>query len=158
MEEQFQKAKREIEIKKMFANFIEEIAKKGHKKVTKKIETYFKEFLEKNKIEYSYVFYSNDNRKYDISTCYDLELGIRFKDMQDYKTISLMRGWTDNECGGYYDNIINASPYYKMENIIRDENKIMEEFENAFNDMEEYNKKLKELAKMQKKYGYLARN
>lgn len=158
LENKLEETKRNIEIQKIMAEFIQEMAKKGHKKIDKRIEKDLQNFLNAKQIDYKYTFYCNDNKKYDGLTSYNITLSVYFENYKGYSNkIDILRGWNDRANGGYYDNLEEINQWANFKNIKENEDKILKEYENAFENFEVYNQKLKELAKLRDKFGYLAK-
>ena len=134
------------------------MAKKGHKKIDKRIEKDLHDFLNAKGIEYKYTYYCKNNRKYGDATNYDTTLTIEFENYKGCANrIDLIRGWNDNIHGGYYDNILEVNQWADFQNIKENEEKTLKEYQNAFENLEIYNQKLKELVKLRNTFGYLAR-
>ena len=147
-----------IRVQKIVAEFIQEMAKKGHKKIDKRIEKDLQNFLNARGIEYKYTYYCNNNKKYGDMTNYDITLTIEFENYKGCANrIDLICGWNDNIHGGYYDNILEVNQWASFQNIKENEEKTLKEYQNAFENLEIYNQKLKELVKLRNTFGYLAR-
>lgn len=158
LEEKLEKTKRDFAVQRIMAEFIQEMAKKGHKRINKRIEKDFQDFLNAREIEYKYTFYCNNNKKYDGLTSYDITLSVYFEDYSgNSNTINILRGWNDDIVGGYYDNLETINQWATFKNIKENEDKTLKEYQNAFENLEIYNKKLKELVKLRNTFGYLAR-
>lgn len=158
LEEKLEKTKRNFAVQRIMAEFIQEMAKKGHKRIDKRIEKDFQNFLNDREIEYKYTFYCNNNKKYGELTSYDITLSVYFEDYKgSSNTISLYRGWNDDMVGGYYDNLENINQWATFKNIKENEDETLKEYQNAFENLEIYNKKLKELVKLRNTFGYLAK-
>lgn len=158
LEKELEKTKMNIRVQKIVAEFIQEMAKKGHKKIDKRIEKDLQNFLNARGIEYKYTYYCNNNKKYGDMTNYDTTLTIEFENYKGYANkIDLIRGWNDNIHGGYYDNILEVNQWASFQNIKENEEKTLKEYQNAFENLEIYNQKLKELVKLRNTFGYLAR-
>lgn len=158
LEEKLEKTKKNFAVQRIMSEFIQEMAKKGHKRIDKRIEKDFQDFLNAREIEYKYTFYCNNNKKYDGLTSYDITLSVYFEDYSgNSNTINILRGWNDDIVGGYYDNLENINQWATFKNIKENEDKTLKEYQNAFENLEIYNKKLKELVKLRNTFGYLAR-
>lgn len=160
LESQKRQYKKEIELKKHINNFLLDLAKLGHKKVTKNIEKFAKEYLDKNNIKYEYVYYQNMDKKYSgiSEKYYDRTLIIKFKNYYgNVGNIDILRGFENDIKGGYYDEILEINSWYKKEEIDYLQNIHDPEFENAYNNLEIYNNKLKELIELRNSFGFLAR-
>ena len=150
--------KMNIRVQRIVAEFIQEMAKKGHKKIDKRIEKDLQNFLNARGIEYKYTYYCNNNKKYGDMTNYDITLTITFENYKGYANkVDLIRGWNDNIHGGYYDNLLEVNQWASFQNIKENEEKTLKEYQNAFENLEIYNQKLKELVKLRNTFGYLAR-
>lgn len=158
LEKKLEETKTNIRVQRIVAEFIQEMAKKGHKKIDKRIEKDLQDFLNTKGIEYKYTYYCKNNRKYGDMTAYNTTLTIIF---ENYKgcadKIDLIRGWNDNIDGGYYDNLLEINEWADFQNIKENEEKTLKEYQNAFENLETYNQKLKELVKLRNTFGYLAR-
>ena len=158
LEKELEKTKMNIRVQRIVAEFIQEMAKKGHKKIDKRIEKDLQNFLNARGIEYKYTYYCNNNKKYGDMTNYDITLTIEFENYKGCANkIDLIRGWNDNIHGGYYDNLLEVNQWADFKNIKENEDKALKEYQNAFENLETYNKKLKELVKLRNTFGYLAR-
>ena len=158
LEKELEKTKMNIRVQRIVAEFIQEMAKKGHKKIDKRIEKDLQNFLNARGIEYKYTYYCNNNKKYGDMTNYDITLTITFENYKGYANkVDLIRGWNDNIHGGYYDNLLEVNPWANFKNIKENEEKTLKEYQNAFENLEIYNQKLKELVKLRNTFGYLAR-
>lgn len=158
LEKELEETKTNIRVQRIVAEFIQEMAKKGHKRIDKRIEKDLKNFLAGREIEYRYTYYCNNNRKYDNITYYDITLIIEFKNYKGCANrISIINGWNDNIDGGYYDNLLEVNQWANFKIIKENEEKILKEYQNAFENLETYNQKLKELVKLRNTFGYLAR-
>lgn len=158
LEKKLEETKTNIRVQRIVAEFIQEMAKKGHKKIDKRIEKDLQNFLNAREIEYKYTYYCNNNRKYGDMTNYDITLTITFENYKGCANkIDLIRGWNDNIHGGYYDNILEVNQWASFQNIKENEEKTLKEYQNAFENLEIYNQKLKELVKLRNTFGYLAR-
>lgn len=158
LEKELEKTKTNIRVQRIVAEFIQEMAKKGHKKIDKRIEKDLQNFLNARGIEYKYTYYCNNNKKYGDVTNYDTTLTIEFENYKGCANkIDLIRGWNDNIHGGYYDNILEVNQWASFQNIKENEEKTLKEYQNAFENLEIYNQKLKELVKLRNTFGYLAR-
>ena len=158
LEKELEKTKMNIRVQRIVAEFIQEMAKKGHKKIDKRIEKDLQNFLNARGIEYKYTYYCNNNKKYGDMTNYDITLTITFENYKGYANkIDLIRGWNDNTHGGYYDNLLEVNQWASFQNIKENEEKTLKEYQNAFENLEIYNQKLKELVKLRNTFGYLAR-
>ena len=158
LEKKLEETKTNIRVQRIVAEFIQEMAKKGHKKIDKRIEKDLQNFLNARGIEYKYTYYCNNNKKYGDITNYDTTLTIEFKNYKGCANkIDLIRGWNDNIHGGYYDNLLEINQWADFKNIKEDEDKTLKEYQNAFENLEIYNQKLKELVKLRNTFGYLAR-
>lgn len=152
--------RKSIEIRKNINNFLLELQKKGHKKVTNRIEELAIEYFTKNNIEFEYVYYQNMDKKYSgiSEKYYDRTLIIKFKNYYgNVGNIDILRGYENNIKGGYYDNILEINSWYKKEEIDYLQNIHDPEFENAYNNLEIYNNKLKELIELRDSFGFLAK-
>ena len=158
LEKELEKTKMNIRVQRIVAEFIQEMAKKGHKKIDKRIEKDLQNFLNARGIEYKYTYYCNNNKKYGDITNYDITLTIEFENYKGCANkIDLIRGWNDNIHGGYYDNLLEVNQWASFQNIKENEEKTLKEYQNAFENLEIYNQKLKELVKLRNTFGYLAR-
>ena len=158
LEKQLQETKMNIRVQRIVAEFIQEMAKKGHKKIDKRIKKDLEDFLNDRKIEYEYVYYCNNNKKYSDFTNYDIKLTIYFENYKGCSNvIDIARGWNDEMLGGYYDNLEDINQWANFKNIKEQEEKIMKEYQNAFENLEIYNQKLKELVQLRDTFGYLAK-
>ena len=160
LESQKRQYKKEIELKKHINNFLLDLAKLGHKKVTKHIENLTREYLEKNHINYEYVYYQNLDKNYSgiSEKYYDRTLIIKFQNyFGNIGNIDILRGYENNAKGGYYDKILEINSWYKKEEIEYLQNIHESEFQNAYNNLEIYNNKLKELIELRNSFGFLAR-
>ena len=158
LEKKLEETKTNIRVQRIVAEFIQEMAKKGHKKIDKRIEKDLQNFLNAREIEYKYTYYCNNNRKYGDMTNYDTTLTIEFENYKGCANkIDLIRGWNDNIHGGYYDNLLEVNQWADFQNIKENEEKTLKEYQNAFENLEIYNQKLKELVKLRNTFGYLAR-
>ena len=158
LEKKLEETKTNIRVQRIVAEFIQEMAKKGHKKIDKRIEKDLQNFLNAREIEYKYTYYCNNNKKYGDMTNYDITLTIEFENYKGCANrIDLIRGWNDNIHGGYYDNLLEVNQWADFKNIKENEEKTLKEYQNAFENLETYNKKLKELVKLRNTFGYLAR-
>ena len=158
LEKKLEETKTNIRVQRIVAEFIQEMAKKGHKKIDKRIEKDLQNFLNARGIEYKYTYYCNNNKKYGDMTNYDITLTIEFENYKGYANkIDLIRGWNDNIHGGYYDNLLEVNQWASFQNIKENEEKTLKEYQNAFENLEIYNQKLKELVKLRNTFGYLAR-
>lgn len=158
LEKKLEETKTNIRVQRIVAEFIQEMAKKGHKKIDKRIEKDLQDFLNAKGIEYKYTYYCNNNKKYGDMTNYDTTLTIEFENYKGCANkIDLIRGWNDNIHGGYYDNILEVNQWADFKNIKENEEKTLKEYQNAFENLETYNQKLKELVKLRNTFGYLAR-
>lgn len=158
LEKELEETKTNIRVQRIVAEFIQEMAKKGHKRIDKRIEKDLQNFLEGREIEYKYTYYCNDNRKYGDMTYYDMTLTVGFENYKGCANrINLASGWNDNINGGYYDNLLEVNQWANFKNIKEKEEKILKEYQNAFENLETYNQKLKELVKLRNTFGYLAR-
>ena len=158
LEKKLEETKTNIRVQRIVAEFIQEMAKKGHKKIDKRIEKDLQNFLNARGIEYKYTYYCNNNKKYGDMTNYDITLTIEFENYKGCANkIDLIRGWNDDIRGGYYDNLLEVNLWANFKNIKENEEKTLKEYQNAFENLEIYNQKLKELVKLRNKFGYLAR-
>lgn len=158
LEKKLEETKTNIRVQRIVAEFIQEMAKKGHKKIDKRIEKDLQDFLNTKGIEYRYTYYYKNNRKYGDTTYYDTTLTIEFENYKGCANrIDLIRGWNDNIHGGYYDNLLEVNQWADFKNIKENEEKTLKEYQNAFENLETYNQKLKELVKLRNTFGYLAR-
>ena len=158
LEKKLEETKTNIRVQRIVAEFIQEMAKKGHKKIDKRIEKDLQNFLNARGIEYKYTYYCNNNKKYGDMTNYDITLTIEFENYKGCANrIDLIRGWNDNIHGGYYDNLLEVNQWASFQNIKENEEKTLKEYQNAFENLEIYNQKLKELVKLRNTFGYLAR-
>lgn len=158
LEKKLEETKTNIRVQRIVAEFIQEMAKKGHKKINKRIEKDLQNFLNTRGIEYKYTYYCNNNKKYGDMTNYDITLTITFENYKGYANkVDLIRGWNDNTHGGYYDNLLEINQWADFKNIKENEEKTLKEYQNSFENLEIYNQKLKELVKLRNTFGYLAR-
>lgn len=158
LEKKLEETKTNIRVQRIAAEFIQEMAKKGHKKIDKRIEKDLQNFLNAKGIEYKYTYYCKNNRKYGDMTAYDTTLTIVFENYKGCANkIDLIRGWNDNIDGGYYDNLLEINEWADFQNIKENEDKALKEYQNAFENLETYNQKLKQLVKLRNTFGYLAR-
>jgi hypothetical protein len=149
-----------IELRKNINGLLLEFKKLGHKKVTKHIENLTREYLEKNHINYEYVYYQNLDKNYSgiSEKYYDRTLIIKFQNyFGNIGNIDILRGYENNAKGGYYDKILEINSWYKKEEIEYLQNIHEPEFQNAYNNLEIYNNKLKELIELRNSFGFLAR-
>lgn len=156
LKKEYQNIKKDFEIRNLLGEFLKEISKKGHKEVTRRIETYLKEFLDKRNIEYKNIFLqnldSNYSRKY-----FDRALIINLSDTIKTYTIEIKNGYEDNFRGGFFDNLFSNNIKYKKDYIEEQKTQKEKEFENAFLSLNRYNQKLKELVKLRDSFGNLAK-
>ena len=156
LKKEYQNIKKDFEIRKLLGEFLEEISKKGHKEVTRRIETYLKEFLDKRNIEYKNIFLqnldSNYSRKY-----FDRALIINLSNTIKTYTIEIKNGYEDNFSGGFFDNLFSNNIKYKKDYIEEQKTQKEKEFENAFLSLNRYNQKLTELVKLRDSFGNLAK-
>ena len=158
LEKKLEETKTNIRVQRIVAEFIQEMAKKGHKKIDKRIEKDLQDFLNAREIEYKYTFYCNDNKKYEGLTHYDITLTVYFENYNGCANrINIISGWNDDIRGGYYDNLLEVNLWANFQNIKENEEKTLKEYQNAFENLEIYNQKLKELVKLRNTFGYLAR-
>ena len=158
LQKKLEETKRNFEVQKIMAEFIQEMAKKGHKKIDKRIETELQKFLAERKIEYKYTYYCNDNKKYGDTTLFDIELSVFFENYNGCANrISIIKGFDERTNGGFYDNLLEANQWATIENIKKNEKETLKEYENAFENLRIYNKKLEELAELRDSFGYLAK-
>lgn len=154
------KFRKGIEIVKHINEFLLELEELGHKKITIRIEELARKFFEEKDIEVENIFYQNLDKKYNsVSEKYfDRTLIISFKDYYgNYGNIEIMRGYEDDVMGGFYNNLLYLNPCYQKENIEERENRVNVEFENAYKNIDLYNKKLAELVKLRDSFGFLAK-
>lgn len=156
LKKEYQNIKKDFETRELIGEFLEEISKKGHKEVTKRIETYLKEFLDKRNIEYKNIFLqnldSNYSRKY-----FDRALIINLSNTIKTYTIEIKNGYEDNFSGGFFDNLFSNNVKYKKDYIEEQKTQKEKEFENAFLSLNRYNQKLTELVKLRDSFGNLAK-
>ena len=160
LEKKEREYKRGIELKKHINKLLLELEKIGHKKITKNIEKLTKEYLDKNNIEYEYIYYQNLDKTYSgiSEKYYDRTLIIKFKNYYgNIGNIDILRGYENNAKGGYYDKILEINSWYKKEEIEYLQNIHEPEFKNAYENLEKYNEKLKELIEIRNSFGFLAR-
>lgn len=158
LEKKLEETKTNIRVQRIVAEFIQEMAKKGHKRIDKRIEKDLQDFLNARGIEYKYTYYYKNNRKYGDMTNYETTLTIEFENYKGCANkIDLIRGWNDNTNGGYYDNLLEVNQWADLKIIKESEEKYLKEYQNAFENLEIYNQKLKELVKLRNTFGYLAR-
>lgn len=156
LKKEYQNIKKDFETRELIGEFLEEISKKGHKEVTRRIETYLKEFLDKRNIEYKNIFLqnldSNYSRKY-----FDRALIINLSNTIKTYTIEIKNGYEDNFSGGFFDNLFSNNVKYKKDYIEEQKTQKEKEFENAFLSLNRYNQKLTELIRLRDSFGYLAK-
>ncbi len=160
LQKQEKEVRKSIEISKYINEFILELEKLGNKKVTKKIEDLAKDFFQKKDIEVENIFYQNADRSYTgVNEKYrDRTLIITFNNYYgNYGNIEIMRGYENDVMGGFYNNLLYLNPCYQKENIEERENRVNVEFENAYKNIDLYNKKLAELVKLRDSFGFLAK-
>lgn len=156
LKKEYQNIKKDFETRELIGEFLEEISKKGHKEVTRRIETYLKEFLDKRNIEYKNIFLqnldSNYSRKY-----FDRALIINLSNTIKTYTIEIKNGYEDNFSGGFFDNLFSNNVKYQKDYIEEQKTQKEKEFENAFLSLNRYNQKLTELIRLRDSFGYLAK-
>ena len=156
LKKEYQNIKKDFETRELIGEFLEEISKKGHKEVTRRIETYLKEFLDKRNIEYKNIFLqnldSNYSRKY-----FDRALIINLSNTIKTYTIEIKNGYEDNFSGGFFDNLFSNNVKYQKDYIEKQKTQKKKEFENAFLSINRYNQKLTELIRLRDSFGYLAK-
>jgi len=156
LKKEYQNIKKDFETRELIGEFLEEISKKGHKEVTRRIETYLKEFLDKRNIEYKNIFLqnldSNYSRKY-----FDRALIINLSNTIKTYTIEIKNGYEDNFSGGFFDNLFSNNVKYQKDYIEKQKTQKEKEFENAFLSINRYNQKLTELIRLRDSFGYLAK-
>lgn len=158
LEKELKETKMNIRVQRIVAEFIHEMAKKGHKKINKRIEKDLQDFLDGREIDYKYTFYCSDNKKYGEITHYDITLTVYFENYKGCANrINIIRGWNNDIHGGYYDNLLEINQWANFQNIKENEEKTLKEYQNAFENLETYNQKLKELVQLRNTFGYLAR-
>lgn len=156
LKKEYQNTKKNFEIRELIGEFLKEISKKGHKEVTKRIETYLKEFLDKRNIEYKNIFLQNLDANYG-RKYFDRALIINLSNTITTYTIEIKNGYEDNYGGGFYDNLYSNNVVYRKDYIEKQKTQREIEFENAFLSINKYNQKLKELIKLRDSFGYLAK-
>lgn len=156
LKKEYQNTKKNFEIRELIGEFLKEISKKGHKEVTKRIETYLKEFLDKRNIEYKNIFLQNLDANYG-RKYFDRALIINLSNTITTYTIEIKNGYEDNYRGGFYDNLYSNNVVYRKDYIEKQKTQREIEFENAFLSINKYNQKLKELIKLRDSFGYLAK-
>lgn len=156
LKKEYQNTKKNFEIRELIGEFLKEISKKGHKEVTKRIETYLKEFLDKRNIEYKNIFLQNLDANYG-RIYFDRALIINLSNTITTYTIEIKNGYEDNYRGGFYDNLYSNNVVYRKDYIEKQKTQREIEFENAFLSINKYNQKLKELIKLRDSFGYLAK-
>ena len=62
LEKKLEETKTNIRVQRIVAEFIQEMAKKGHKRIDKRIEKDLQDFLNAKGIEYKYTYYYKNNR------------------------------------------------------------------------------------------------
>lgn len=158
LKKSLEETKKNIKVQRIVAEFIQEMAKKGHKNINKRIEKDLQNFLDAREIEYKYTFYCNNNKKYVGVTYYDITLTIHFENYNGCANrINIISGWNNDIHGGYYDNLLEVNQWANFKNIKENEDETLKEYQNAFENLEIYNQKLKELVKLRNTFGYLAR-
>jgi len=156
LKKEYQNIKKDFEIRKLLGEFLEEISKKGHKEVTRRIETYLKEFLDKRNIEYKNIFLQNLDKNYS-RKYFDRVLIINLSDTIKIYAIEIKNGYEDNFRGGFFDNLFSNNIKYKKDYIEEQKTQKEKEFENAFLSLNRYNQKLTELVKLRDSFGNLAK-
>lgn len=156
LKKKYQNTKKNFETRELIGEFLKEISKKGHKEVTKRIETYLKEFLDKRNIEYKNIFLQNLDANYG-RKYFDRALIINLSNTITTYTIEIKNGYEDNYRGGFYDNLYSNNVVYRKDYIEKQKTQREIEFENAFLSINKYNQKLKELIKLRDSFGYLAK-
>lgn len=157
IEKRFEEIERNFEIQRIMAEFIQEMAKKGHKKINKRIKIEMENFLTERKIDYRYVYYCNDSNKYGESTFYDIKLSVSFEDYDGFSNrLIIMSGFDCDKSQGFYDNLIEKNKWADLELIEKIEKEYLENYKNAVENFKEYNKKLQELISMKESFGTYA--
>lgn len=156
LKKEYQNIKKDFEIRNLLGEFLEEISKKGHKEVTKRIETYLKEFLDKRNIEYKNIFLQNLDANYS-RKYFDRALIINLSNTIKTYTIEIKNGYEDNFSGGFFDNLFSNNVKYQKDYIEKQKTQKEKEFENAFLSINRYNQKLTELIRLRDSFGYLAK-
>ncbi len=156
LKREYQSIQKDFEIRELIGEFLEEISKKGHKEVTKRIETYLKEFLDKRNIEYRGIFLQNLDTNYS-EKYFDRALIINLSNAITTYTIEVKNGYESDYRGGFYDNLFTNNIKYRKDYIEKQKIQKEKEFENAFLSINRYNQKLKELVNLRDSFGYLAK-
>lgn len=156
LKKEYQNIKKDFEIRELIGEFLEEISKKGHKEVTKIIETYLKEFLDKRNIEYGGIFLQNLDANYG-RKYFDRALIINLSNTITTYAIEIKNGYEDNYRGGFFDNLFSNNVKYQKDYIEKQKTQKEKEFENAFLSINRYNQKLTELIRLRDSFGYLAK-
>lgn len=156
LEKEYQNIKKDFETRELIGEFLEEISKKGHKEVTKRIETYLKEFLDKRNIEYGGIFLQNLDANYG-RKYFDRALIINLSNAITTYAIEIKNGYEDNYRGGFFDNLFSNNVKYQKDYIEKQKAQKEKEIENAFLSINRYNQKLTELIRLRNSFGYLAK-
>lgn len=156
VKKEYKSIKKDFETRELIGEFLEEISKKGHKEVTKRIETYLKEFLDKRNVEYGAIYFNNEDFQYG-EKYFDRKLIINLSNaIKPYK-IEIKNGYENKFRGGFFDNLLNNNVIYKKDYIEEQKTQKEKEFENAFLSINRYNQKLKDLVNLRDSFGYLAK-
>lgn len=158
LKKQYAREKKDFEIRKLMADFVETISKKGQKPITKRIEKELADFLTERKIEYKSIsYFVFDCMNWHIKT-YDRELIVEFPNYYGKENkIFIKEGFGDNFYGGFYNNLLECNVWLNKEKIKVLEEEMEQSFENAFLSINRYNQKLKELVRLRDSFGYLAK-
>lgn len=156
LKKEYQSMQKNFATRELIGEFLEEISKKGHKEVTKRIETYLKDFLDKRNIEYGAIFLQNLDTNYN-EKFFDRALIINLSNVIKTYSIEIKNGYESNYRGGFYDNLFTDNVEYRKDYIEKQKAQKEKEFENAFLSINKYNQKLKELIKLRDSFGYLAK-
>lgn len=156
LKREYQSIQKDFEIRELIGEFLEEISKKGHKEVTKRIETYLKDFLDKRNIGYGGIFLQNLDTNYS-ENFFDRALIINLSNAITTYTIEIKNGYESNYRGGFYDNLFTDNVKYRKDYIEKQKMQKEKEFENAFLSINRYNQKLTELIRLRDSFGYLAK-
>ena len=156
LKKEYQSMQKNFATRELIGEFLEEISKKGHKEVTKRIETYLEEFLDKRNIEYEKIFLQNLDTNYS-EKFFDRALIINLSNAITTYTIEIKNGYESNYRGGFYDNLFTDNVKYRKDYIEKQKMQKEKEFENAFLSINRYNQKLTELIRLRDSFGYLAK-
>lgn len=158
LKKEYAREKKDFEIRKLMADFVETISKKGQKPVTKRIEKELADFLTERKIEYNNINFYNFDYARVYGKSYDRELIVEFPNYYGKQNkIYIKEGFNDNFYGGFYNNLLECNPWLSKEKIKIQEEEMEQNFENAFLSINRYNQKLTELIRLRDSFGYLAK-